>query len=87
MITKQLLRFKFWISRKLNDNFPSNKEVLHTTMTCDREKFKNLSPTVRLSMSYYAVGFSLEYTALKMELTRERVRQLILKGMRVIKSS
>lgn len=75
-------KIKFWFKRKFNDNFPSHEEVKYyvSSMASDL-----LTRRIHTATVEYANGKSMEDIADSLNLTRERIRQMILKGMRQLK--
>ena len=67
----------FKLLRKLNDGVPSTTEVVFVLRTKDIKNTKILQ-----SMAMYSVGASLEEIATFQDVTRERIRQHLLKGCR-----
>jgi hypothetical protein len=78
MLTGMFLKVKFKILRKLNDDEPSTREVAWAL-----DAYRGHTPKIRQAMLTYALlsGGSLEYVGMVMNHTRERVRQMIRKGV------
>ena len=77
---RKLLFLYFDFLRYFNDGDPSMKEVSWATskLTVDDISYK-----IVISMIYYEIGNSLERIADAQKVTRERIRQHILKGCSV----
>ena len=63
----------FYILRKFNDGNPSRSEVAYCLK-------KPHTLRIRYAMTHYIMGKSYEEIAKEMGCTRERIRQLLIKG-------
>jgi hypothetical protein len=70
-----LLKFKFWVIRKFNDNYPGKAEVKWAI-----GEYKHTAGILS-AMKKYSFGQDLQAIATEAKVTRERVRQMILKGV------
>jgi hypothetical protein len=71
------LRLKFGVLRKLNDNDPSRQEVEWALSVYGGHTYR-----IADVMSSYFIGMDFESIAKPMGVPRERVRQMICKGVR-----
>lgn len=79
-------RLKFWFHRWRNDGLPSPDEVRHYVVM-NPDAYRKLGTKIRPSVSLYWQGVSIGDIAREHNVTRERTRQVILKGYRRLKSS
>lgn len=75
---KYWLKFKFRILRLLNNDEPSSQEC-----EWSYRYLITISKNTKEAISMRAYGFSLEEISKQQNVTRERVRQLIHKGVRM----
>lgn len=57
------------------NGIPSPGEVTYKLKTKTK-----ISPQIQISMGLYSMGYSIEEIAKKMKVTRERIRQYLIKG-------
>ena len=72
-------RFTFWLYRKRYDGVPSRKEVDWALCTYAMHMGRH----VENAMIAYSIGLDIDDIAWTMNVPRERIRQLILKGCRL----
>ncbi len=72
---KVLRQIRFWIYRKLNDGMPSREEARRARWNASTYRFAFV-------LDRYSDGRTLEEIAKELEVTRERIRQMVMKGCR-----
>lgn len=72
---KTLKRLYYRLYRHFNDHMPCRQEVVEAL------KYRHTA-NIDIALNYYSSGYTLEEIARALGVTRERVRQLILKGCR-----
>lgn len=73
--------FYFWLYRKFNDGIPCKSEALKAIPCFNKHS------EIRLILDLYSQGYSIDVISQDLNLTRERVRQYLIKGARIARTS